>query len=149
MLAAEIGRQRAGRLGGIAAAEGLPGEIVLRQREGAGEPSSRARSTAAMSPPPGQRFVLRRRNAEPVERGLLRRQPADQPLVEERRERAVEDRRPARRASSPRASVARIGAVQARDEMRAPMKLAEQPVAVEVAREERDAAPAERSRPSQ
>src|SRR5262249_20169300 len=88
----EIERQRTAAAGRIAAIEGLPSEILVARRDAAAkplEPRSQHFRNIAFA---GRRelTILRRRDAEAEQRGGTAGQPTHQPLVEERRDLAVE-----------------------------------------------------------
>src|SRR5208282_6267743 len=88
VLPLQIGRKRRVRPRRISASERLPGEIIVGDVEVAGQPLDPLTQNSA--DPQGrirsQRLVLRRRDAEAVEgRGLFQ-DPADERLVEDRRE---------------------------------------------------------------
>src|SRR5690606_25603536 len=122
----------------VAAAEGLPGEVVFRQRKTAGElfePRAQHRRHVAAA---GQRLILLRRDAETEQRGLLPRRPADEALVEQRRDGAVEEAPLVlQRACLQRA--ARVGAVEAGDAVAPADEVSKQAVAIEPAAEDGDA----------
>ena len=146
MLALQIGRQRRVRARRVAPAESLPGEIIVGDGEVAGEPldplaEHRADAARRIA---GQRLVLRRRNAEAVQGGRLLHHPADERLVEDRREALFVE--PALLLERPRLeNVRRVETVQPGERMARPEEMAEQAVAVEVAGEHADAPPSERA----
>ena len=90
----QVERQRTAAARRIAAVEGLPGEIVVTKREAAGEPlEPRSQHSGNIASAGRQKLViLRRWDAEAEQRGGTAGQPAHQPLVEERRDLAVEKR---------------------------------------------------------
>ena len=87
----QIGRQRRIDAFAVAASESLPGEIIVLQREIAGQfIQPRAQHVRHLGVT-GQCLELCRRNAEAEQRGGLIGQPADEALVENRREPRFED----------------------------------------------------------
>ncbi len=144
----QVGRQRSVRAAGVAAPERLPGEIVRVDVEVAGEPlqplaQHRADAVGRIL---RQRTVLRRRDAEPVERGGLAHQPAHRRLVEDRREMPIEQDALVRQGIRLQHD-ARIETMQARERVSGAQKAPEQAVTIEIAREQRDApAPADSAR---
>src|SRR5690606_911565 len=121
--------------------ESLPGEIVFLQRETANKAFEPFAQHEPHFAPAGQCFVLRRRNAEAIERRGLAGQPADEFALEERRKLLVEeaalplDRRRVEQG-------AERDAIEPRQQMRDANEMSKQPVAIEAAREKRDAAAA-------
>ena len=123
----------------------MPGEIILRDVEAAGQPldalaQDRGDSSRRIG---GEGLVLRGRNAEAIKRGRLPHDPADERLLEDRRkafliERTLLGERPGLEDDR------RVEAVQARERVTCPEEAPEQAVAVEVAREQGDAPAAER-----
>ena len=89
----EIGGQGAFARRGIAPRESLPGEIVVLQREVAGELFEPRLQHAGHRAVAGgdQRIILRRRNAEAEQRRLARQHQLHQPRVEHRRELLLEE----------------------------------------------------------
>ena len=141
--ALQIGRHRRIRLRPVAAAEGLPGEVVGLQVEAAGEPLQPVAQHGADTGIAigGERLVLRRRNAEPVERSRLADQPAHELLLEDRGQMPIEQgplllHRP-RLQHHPG-----VEAEPAGEEMSGADEAAEQAVAVEIAGEDLDPASA-------
>ena len=118
-------------------------EVVLAEIEVAGQPFDAGLQDArhAVGFRPGQRAVLRGRNPEPVERGRLVEQPAHETLVEDRRQLAVEDRALLLHRARLQ-QVAGIASVESRQQVAHADAAAEQPVAIEVARERFDPTPA-------
>jgi hypothetical protein len=92
---AQIGGHRLAVLDVVAAAEGLPGEVVLADRKIAGQPLD-ALAQHAMGSPFSERnelVILRRRNAQRVERDRRFRQQLDRFVVEKRRDMRSNSRR--------------------------------------------------------
>ena len=92
MRALEIGRQRRGGALAIAAPEGLPREIIVRNVEVAGELFQAAFEHHRHLLVRGERVILRGGNAQSEQRCGLIGQPADKAHVENRRELFLEDR---------------------------------------------------------
>src|SRR6266567_3875465 len=89
---------------------------------------------------PGQGSVLRGRNSQAIERGRLVEQPAHEALVEDRRQLAVEYRALLLQGARLQ-QVAGIAPVKARQQVAHADASAEQPVAIEIARERFDSTP--------
>ncbi len=143
MGAHQIGRQRPVGALRIGAAERLPGEIIFVERKSAGEPlDPLAQHGCHLGCAGAERGILRRRNAEAVEREPVRGCPAHQRLGEQRLDRGLEEC-PLLVERARAQNVAQVDAVDARDQMAHPDGVAQQAMAVDVPGEHRDAAASE------
>ena len=142
----EIGRHRCVRRDpvAIAFAERLPGEVILPDIEIAGElfeaVAQHLHHPALLVAE--QRAILCRGDAEAEQRRRVARDPADEALLEDRGEPRFEDR-PLFVHRIGGEDVARIDAVESREQLGAADEAAEQSLAIEVAREAGDPLPSD------
>ncbi len=139
---AQIGRQRPLAAFRIAAAERLPREVIVVEAEAAGEPLDALAQHIRHGAAAGERMILRDRNAEAVERNFSRGEPPHEPLVEQRGQHVVEIAALFGERSRVQ-HIAGIDAVKFCQHVRKTDAAAEQAVAIDVAREQRDAAAAQ------
>jgi hypothetical protein len=131
---------------GIAARKGLPGEIVISHGKIAGEPFEAAAQDLRHALVARQRIELRRRNAQPEQRGGLVGQPAHEALVEDGGQFGLEHR--ALGFERGRGEDARkVDPVEPREQVRHADEIAQQPALVDPAREPADAPPPDQVAP--
>ena len=137
MLAPQVRRQRAAAIAGIGAAEGLPGEVVVVEAEAAGQTLEPGAQHVAHVGAARQRLILRRRNAQAIERQPVGGGPAHRALVEQGRHRSFEEL-PLLFERAGHEEIAQVDAIGTGNGMADADEAAEHAMAVGIAGEDRD-----------